>query len=238
MPNTETRTPEQFYSHVETANLELNPRLRVFIDEYRRVQSSAGRPLRVLDVGCGRRALLSKEVAGVDEYWGCDIAPDQEVDLDHYRRVDINERSLKELFDGRFDVIFCGEVVEHVFNPDALIADLRDMLADGGVLVLSTPNLGYWLNRLMLLVGISPFFLENSAHKKLGRRFTFFGQGNETQGHIRLFTYRAMRDLAADLGLRLVRARAVPVWANPVDRLICRVSRSLSPDVVYVLVRR
>jgi hypothetical protein len=102
------------------------------------------------------------------------------------------------------------------------------------VLILSTPNLGYWVNRLLLLVGISPLFVENSASVKLGRRFRFLGQGNATQGHIRLFTYRAARDLLELQGFELLRTRSVPFWSFPVDRLVCRVSRSLAPDNVYV----
>jgi hypothetical protein len=76
--------------------------------------------------------------------------------------------------------------------------------------------------------------VENSALVKLGRRTRFLGQGNETQGHIRLFTYRAMRELLALQKFELLRVRAVPVWKFPIDRVICRLSPSLAPDIVYV----
>jgi hypothetical protein len=35
-------------------------------------------------------------------------------------------------------------------------------------------------------------------------------------------------------GSELLRTRSVPVWNFPVDRLVCRVSRSLAPDNVYI----
>ena len=85
-------------------------------------------------------------------------------------------------------------MIEHVYSPDDLVEDLKRILRPDGLLLLSTPNLGYWLNRLLLLVGISPLFLENSSRTKLGRRTTHLGQNNSTEGHIRLFTYGAMRD--------------------------------------------
>ena len=229
------RTAEEFYEQVETAIPDLDARLRVFLAEYRRHRAqNGGRALHVLDVGCGRRPVLAAHVDPDDEYCGCDIAEPEEP-LRCFERVNLNEDSLADAFAGRrFDVVFCGEVIEHVFNPDALLEDLHALLVPGGLLVLSTPNLAYWVNRLLLLAGISPLFVENSARVKLGRRTRLLGQGNETQGHIRLFTYRAMRELLALQRFELLHVRAVPVWGLSVDRLICRLSPSLAPDIVYL----
>ena len=230
----DVRTVEEFYATVETAIPELDDRLRVFADEYRRHLAATDRPLSVLDVGCGPHALLQDHIAAEDEYFACDLVQPLKP-LPNFRSVNLNEESLRDVFAGReFDVVFCGEVIEHVFSPDAVLSDLKILLRPGGVLILSTPNLGYWVNRLLLLVGISPLFVENSASVKLGRRFRFLGQGNATQGHIRLFTYRAARDLLELQGFELLRTRSVPFWSFPVDRLVCRVSRSLAPDNVYV----
>jgi SAM-dependent methyltransferase len=234
----DVRTHKEFYATVETAIPQLDDRLQVFVDEYRRHRAAAGRPLAVLDVGCGRFALLQEPIADEDEYFACDLVQPLRLPP-NFHTVDLNEESVRDVFAGQeFDVVFCGEVIEHVFSPDALLLDLKDLLRPGGVLILSTPNLGYWINRLLLLVGISPLFVENSAHAKLGRRFRFLGQGNPTQGHIRLFTHRAVRDLLDLHGFELLRTRSVPVWSFPVDRLVCRVSRSLAPDNVYVARRR
>lgn len=40
---------------------------------------------------------------------------------------------------GRFDCIFCTEVLEHTLQPFHAVAELRRLLAPGGVLVLSVP---------------------------------------------------------------------------------------------------
>jgi SAM-dependent methyltransferase len=231
------RTPEELYATVETAVGEFGERLQVFVDEYRRHRVSRGGPMSVLDVGCGRFTLLREHIAAEDEYFACDLVQPLEPPP-NFRSVNLNEQSLRDLFAGnKFDVVFCGEVIEHVFSPDAMLLDLKVLLRPGGILILSTPNLGYWVNRLLLLVGISPLFVENSASVKLGRRFGFLGQGNATQGHIRLFTHRAVCDLLDLHGFELRRTRSVPVWSFPVDRLVCRVSRSLAPDNVYVAQR-
>jgi SAM-dependent methyltransferase len=234
----EIRTAERFYAEVDTAIPFLNARLRVFIDEYERHRDERGRPLKILDIGCGRTAVLSRQMNPEDAYCGCDIAPLDGIDLDCFHLVDLNSERLSDRFGpDEFDVIFCGEVIEHVYSPDDLVDDLKHVLRADGVLLLSTPNLGYWLNRLLLLVGISPMFLENSSRVKLGRRSRLLGQNNVTEGHIRLFTYRAMRDFLELHGLRLLRTRSTPVWNFPPDRLICKLFKSLAPDNTYVAVK-
>jgi SAM-dependent methyltransferase len=230
----EIRTIREFYESAETAIPEMDARLRIFVDEYRRHRDAVGRTLQVLDVGCGKQALLSGQVEPQDEYSACDIQI-PEVPLDRFQRVDLNVESVKEaLTDRQFDVIFCGEVIEHLFSPDALLVDLRSLLRPDGLLILSTPNLAYWANRILLPLGISPLFLENSALIKLGRRFHSLGQGNETQGHIRLFTYTAVRDLLRLHNFELLRTRSAPVWDFAIDRLVCRLSPSLAPDNIYI----
>jgi SAM-dependent methyltransferase len=231
------RDPATFYRHTETAS-PMTPRLAAFADFYRSHRTLLGRPLRVLDIGCGRQAVLLRELVQGDEYVGVDIVENLDAVIPRYLSVDLNGASLGEALPGeQFEVIFCGEVIEHLFSPDGLLDDLHALVSDDGVVILSTPNLGYWVNRLLLLAGISPLFLENSARVKLGRRIRALGQGSDTQGHIRLFTHPALRELLELSGFELLTVRPVVVWDNPLDRAVCRISPRLAPDNV-VVVRR
>lgn len=45
---------------------------------------------------------------------------------------------------GQFDVIYCSEVLEHVGDANRFIAALSDLLAPGGLLYLTTPDIGHW----------------------------------------------------------------------------------------------
>jgi SAM-dependent methyltransferase len=231
------RTHREFLTQRDTATPELTPRLETFLAEYRRYRRSIDRSLVLLDVGCGSKAVLARHRVEGDLYHGCDFPGSINGDVDHYWSLDLNTTSVVDTAPTglRYDVIFCGEVLEHLFSPDALLRDLRVVLQPSGILILSTPNLGYYVNRVLLLLGISPLYLENSAERKLGRKTPLLGQNNPTEGHIRLFTYGAAKDLFAREGFRIERVRPTITWDFPLDRLVCRVSRSLAPNNVFVL---
>jgi SAM-dependent methyltransferase len=90
---------------------------------------------RLLDVGCGSQPY--RALFRVDEYVGMDI--DSEV---------ARRRAVADVFydggrfpfeDGRFDAVLCNQVLEHVFDPDAFVAEIRRVLAPGGRLLLTVP---------------------------------------------------------------------------------------------------
>ena len=109
-----------FYARRGTG-IQVNTRLALLLKLYQQHREALGRSVSVLDVGCGHEAVLLKHLHPADQYTGCDIVPPV-VSVPAFVAVDLNEDSLAETFSGAtFDVIFCGEVIEHVFNPDALL---------------------------------------------------------------------------------------------------------------------
>ena len=231
------KTYEEFLRNHQTAHpFEFNPRLGIFALEYGAHRSREGRPLNVLDVGCGLNPALVQAKRQGDTYHGVDFYEDRPSGVDEYTQLDLNRESLAAALDGRvFDVVFCGEVIEHLFSPDELLREIRRVMGPSSILVLSTPNLGYWVNRFLLLAGISPLFLENSAERKLGRFVRALGQGNPTEGHIRLFTYRALRELVEATGFDVISVTPTYVWRFLPDLVISRLSRSLAATNVLVL---
>jgi SAM-dependent methyltransferase len=226
----------EFYEQVETY---ARPVVRhgVFLDAYRAHRVRLGRSLDVLDVGCGEMAVLGDGVDADDRYFGVDVKTTIAAPLERYASLDLDREDLASAWPGQaFDVIFCGEVIEHVFSPDRLLQQLASVARPDSLIVVSTPNLAYWLNRLMLLFGLSPFFVENSSQVVLGRRTKRLGQGNPTQGHLRLFTHRAMLDLLARERFTVRGVHSVAVWKGvPGDRLMMRISPNFGPNTVYLL---
>jgi SAM-dependent methyltransferase len=59
--------------------------------------------------------------------------------------------------DGSLDCVFSGELIEHLYDPPAFLAECRRVLRrPGGVLVLTTPNLATLQDRVRFLLGRSP----------------------------------------------------------------------------------
>jgi 2-polyprenyl-6-hydroxyphenyl methylase/3-demethylubiquinone-9 3-methyltransferase len=107
-----------------------------------------------LDVGCGA-GLLAEPLARLGAtVTGIDAAPEViAVARDHAaeRGLDIDYRvSAIEALEGRFDLVTCMEVIEHVADPAAFLASLAQRLAPGGLLVLSTPNATGWSKLMMI----------------------------------------------------------------------------------------
>src|SRR3989442_8000752 len=79
------------------------------------------------------------------------------------------------LADDTIDVVLMAEVIEHVVDPDGALSEIRRVLAPGGPLVLSTPNMACLFNPRMLPPGFQPFPTEVSTKLVIGRRFAFLG---------------------------------------------------------------
>jgi 2-polyprenyl-6-hydroxyphenyl methylase / 3-demethylubiquinone-9 3-methyltransferase len=134
--------------------------LRDMIDQHWQCDERVRRPLEgktALDVGCGAGLLaeplarLGAKVAGVDatsELIAVAREHAREMGLDvDYRAADVLD------IEGRFDLVTCMEVIEHVATPAAFAGALAKRLAPGGLLVLSTPNQTGWSKLMMITVG-------------------------------------------------------------------------------------
>lgn len=61
-------------------------------------------------------------------------------------------------FSVKFDVIFAGEVMEHLFDDAKFIQNCRNVLKPSGLLIITVPNLTFSVNRLLMLLGKMPMF--------------------------------------------------------------------------------
>ena len=104
------------------------------------------RPLRFLDVGCFEGELLDRLVQQT-KWITCGIEPNEravEVATQKGHTVwrGYAENALDAVTGGvLFDIVYMGQSIEHVDDPLLVIRRLRRLLAPGGVVVLSTPNL-------------------------------------------------------------------------------------------------
>ena len=122
--------------------------IRAEIDRHWGGDPRARKPLdgrRALDVGCGA-GLLAEPLARLGAaVTGVDAAPESIAAAQAHAAamglaIDYRSGELATLGLGRFDPVTCMEVLEHVADKPAFMAQLAAHLAPGGLLVLSTPN--------------------------------------------------------------------------------------------------
>ncbi len=104
------------------------------------------RATRVLDLGCGEGAFAAELIRAGAEVLAVDVAEEP------LRRARARTPGLRtQLIDGEgewdiadasFDVVWAGEVIEHVADTARWLSELRRVLRSGGRLLLTTPALG------------------------------------------------------------------------------------------------
>ncbi|MDR1105022.1 MAG: class I SAM-dependent methyltransferase [Treponema sp.] len=97
---------------------------------------------RVLDVGCATGALLEKLR---DRGWavrGLEISPSAGYARD-VRALDVRSLPLEKsgLEDGSFDAVLASHLIEHLNDPALFIREAARVLAPGGRLFITTPNI-------------------------------------------------------------------------------------------------
>lgn len=100
----------------------------------------------VLDVGCamGGYAKTLKALRPELSITGVELNPFMAARARiHYDEMII--RPVEEAtFEAKFDLINCGDVLEHLQDPWAMLKNLHALLSPEGYLVLSVPNAGHW----------------------------------------------------------------------------------------------
>lgn len=129
---------------------------------------------------------LCTDDGGHREVSHMETVPHIEYDLLNSHRVD------KWPASGIFDLIVFSEVLEHLsVAPEFVFAFLNSLLADGGILICTTPNATDIAKRVRLACGRNPF-----------ERLRLY---STNPGHIREYTRHELFHIAQSVGLECIR---------------------------------
>ncbi len=153
---------------------------------------------KVLDLGSNDSSLskiLKKEknchITAVDKN---DISNNKS-DVDNYLSFDL-DNGLPDLNYNEFDYILLLDVIEHLKNPEKFMINLKEKIDKNpkAKVVISTPNIGFIIIRLMLFFG----------------SFNYGKRGILDKTHTRLFTFSSFKNLLIQSGFNIIKFSGVP----------------------------
>ncbi len=105
---------------------------------------------RALDYGCGTGSAVAHGLACGLDIWGADTYQEfyanwsDAVQAGTKDRIRAIEGGRADFPDGHFDVVFSNQVLEHVTDPEAVIADMHRLLRPGGLFIAAFPVIETW----------------------------------------------------------------------------------------------
>ena len=151
---------------------------------------------RVLDVGCGPGHLCgplhakSCHVIGVDQF-----RPDNTSSFDEFFQTDLNTNPFPRPLED-VQVVLLLDIVEHLISPENFCVELRRRTQGNlsSKIIISTGNVGFFVTRLMLLLG----------------QFNYNKRGILDLTHTRLFTFSSALRLLRESGFVVEKERGIP----------------------------
>ena len=151
----------------------------------------------VLDIGCGAGRLgeaikgrQPAEVVGIELNEAAATAARRRLDQVFVGDVEVLDLPLPP---GRFDAIVCGDILEHLRDPDRLLLKARAWLAPGGSLIASIPNVRH----------------HSVVRSVLEGNWTYESAGLLDRTHLRFFTRREIEKLFFRAGFAIDEMRSV-----------------------------
>lgn len=168
-------------------------------------------PNKILDVGGGTQTgPFLREIFPRTEIDALNISKEElESVKTLYERVYVCDcQDMKPLKDNSFDIIYSNQVLEHLFYPEKFLKEARRVLKPQGLLILSTPNLSAWFNRLLLLFGYQlSNYTASSEFKNIG--LPKFIKKKNLWDHTRIFSPHALKDMLELTGFEIIKMEII-----------------------------
>jgi SAM-dependent methyltransferase len=165
-------------------------------------------PGRVLDLGCAD-GQFAEHIGRLGwTSYGNDISKTNAA-LANTRGVRALVADLHHSFPYRsdcFDAVLAKQICEHLMDTRQFFKECQRVLKPGGMLIIGTPNFASLSNRLRLLFGLYPTFMDYEM------------EGG--YGHVRYYTLNVLCDQLRGLGFKVIAVRGGVLPLPLLDRII------------------
>ena len=170
-------------------------------------------PLAWIDLGAGDGRLTKLVAASlpkgsVTDCVEVDTACIRLLEQEGFRVSNADLNSALPFSSESFDFVVANQVIEHLYDTDYFIGEIRRIVRPNGHIIISTENLASWHNVGALMLGWQPFSITNYSVKKSGignPLALHLGEAGAPfpMQHHRLFTTNALRELLELHGFRI-----------------------------------
>lgn len=169
---------------------------------------------KLLDIGCddGEFSVAMAKAAVTTNLYGVEIvAPQAAIARD--RGLIVNEADLEKSLpyeDGFFDLIVANQVIEHIYNMELFVCEIKRVLRRGGFAIISTENLASWHNICALVLGWQPFSVTNFLPgRSLGNPLSLYKARVDevpvSWCHDKVLAYGALKDLFNEAEFKIIK---------------------------------
>jgi SAM-dependent methyltransferase len=170
------------------------------------------------------------------------FSSDLEISQDHSNNshilCDFNKSSLPFKDDG-FDLITCINVIEHLYDTDGFLLEVKRILSKKGVLVIATNNVSCWTNIVSLLFGRQP---NTNCVSDYGNFDRFLQKDNIGRGfsHRRIFSFHALKKVLEFHGFKSVSSTRCIFYpfSGWLERIFEKIFRIYCAYIVFVAVKQ
>ena len=183
----------------------------------------------LLDVGCGAGEFGRnlRRLRPEMELWAVEPDPQSaKIAKNAFDQIIVSNFPNSSIPDGRFDVVLCADVLEHMAEPEKALRAAADALTDEGIMLASIPNVRNWYKVVWPLI-------RHGA-------WTYTDTGILDRTHLRFFTRASIIDFFAANNWMVESMRDIKS-ASRRDRLISAVTAHRFDDFLawqYIVVAR
>lgn len=139
------------------------------------------------------------------------IYPESKIDVYNMDEDEIRNRKdfyfldiEKQALMMKYDMIFAGDIIEHLIEPYDSVKKMCEALNENGILIITTPNIANIYNRILLLLGFSLGNYHPTMRYRFGNPFLNKGDGIYVGSHKSLFNWGGLKEMIETLDMEIV----------------------------------